>query len=48
MNAYKIGIGPKADTQLANLDAAIGASVERKILWLSHNAAGMLLLATAA
>jgi mRNA interferase RelE/StbE len=40
--SYKIEIGPKAETQLAGLDAAIGASVERKILWLSQNAAGMI------
>jgi mRNA interferase RelE/StbE len=42
MNAYEIEIGPKAEVQLAKLDAAIGASVERKILWLSQNAASML------
>jgi mRNA interferase RelE/StbE len=42
MSTYAIEIGAKADTQLAELDAAIGASVERKILWLSQNAAVML------
>ena len=42
MSTYEIEIGAKADTQLAGLDAAIGASVERKILWLSQNAAAML------
>jgi mRNA interferase RelE/StbE len=42
MNAYDIEIGPKADAQLEKLDAAIGASVERKILWLSQNATTML------
>ena len=42
MNAYNIETGPKADAQLKKLDAAIGASVERKILWLSQNAATML------
>ena len=36
---YRIEVGPKADAQLAVLDAAIGASVERKILWLGQNAA---------
>jgi mRNA interferase RelE/StbE len=42
MSAYRIEIGPKAETQLAKLDAVIAASVERKILWLSQNAANML------
>lgn len=42
MNAYRIETGPKADAQLAQLDAAIGASVERKILWLGQNAEEML------
>lgn len=39
---YRIEIGPKADAQLAALDAAIGASVERKILWLGQNAASIV------
>ncbi len=42
MNGYEIEIGPKADEQLAGLDAAIGASVERKLLWLQRNATVML------
>ena len=42
MNPYEIETGPKADIQLEKLDAAIGASVERKILWLGQNAAAML------
>ncbi|HEX7578352.1 MAG TPA: type II toxin-antitoxin system RelE/ParE family toxin [Verrucomicrobiae bacterium] len=42
MNAYAIETGPKADAQLEKLDAAIGASVERKILWLAQNAGTML------
>ncbi|HXR48603.1 MAG TPA: type II toxin-antitoxin system RelE/ParE family toxin [Candidatus Limnocylindrales bacterium] len=42
MNAYAIEIGPKADVQLEKLDAAIGASVERKILWLNQNAVTMV------
>lgn len=42
MSAYQIEVGTKADAQLAKLDAAIGASVERKILWLSQNAPTML------
>ena len=39
---YRVEVGGKADTQLAELDAAIGASVERKILWLAENAAVMV------
>ncbi len=42
MNAYDIETGPEADAQLEKLDAAIGASVERKILWLAQNAATVL------
>ena len=36
--SYQVEIGSKANSQLAALDAAIGASVERKILWLAENA----------
>ena len=36
---YRVEIGSGADAQLAALDSAIGASVERKILWLAENAA---------
>lgn len=39
---YRVEIGSRADAQLAELDAAIGASVERKILWLAENAAVMV------
>ncbi len=39
---YRVEIGSKADAQLAELDPAIGASVERKILWLSENAVVMI------
>ena len=39
---YRLEIGSEADGQLAELDAAIGASVERKILWLAENAAVMV------
>ncbi len=39
---YEIEVGGKADAQLAGLDTAIGASVERKIQWLAENAAGMV------
>jgi mRNA interferase RelE/StbE len=40
--SYQIEIGSKADAQLAALDSAIGAGVERKIQWLAENAAGMV------
>jgi mRNA interferase RelE/StbE len=40
--AYRVEIGPKADSQLAGLDAAIGATVERKIVWLAQNAHAMV------
>ena len=39
---YQVEVGGKADTQLAELDAAIGASVERKIHWRAENAAVMI------
>ena len=39
---FRVEIGPKAETQLANLDSAIGESVERKILWLAENAPTMI------
>ncbi len=40
--AYEVEIGRDADRQLAALDAAIGASIERKILWLAQNALQLL------
>jgi mRNA interferase RelE/StbE len=39
---YRVEIGSKADAQLGNLDAAIGASVEHKIQWLAENATVMV------
>ena len=39
---YQVEIGRKAYAQLAELDAAVGASVERKIQWLAENAAVMV------
>ena len=39
---YQVEVSGKADAQLADLDSAIGASVERKIQWLAENAAGMV------
>ena len=39
---YRVEIGSRADAQLAGLDSAIGASVERKILWLAENAPVMI------
>jgi Cytotoxic translational repressor of toxin-antitoxin stability system len=40
--SYRVEIGFRADAQLAELDSAIGASVERKILWLAESAAVMI------
>jgi mRNA-degrading endonuclease RelE of RelBE toxin-antitoxin system len=40
--AYRVEIGPRADAQLAGLDPIIGASVERKIFWLSENASALV------
>jgi mRNA interferase RelE/StbE len=40
--SYRVEIGSRADAQLAELDSAIGASVERKIQWLAENAAVMI------
>ena len=42
MPAFRIEIGKRADAQLAGLDAAIGASVERRIHWLADNAEAMV------
>ena len=39
---YAIEIGPQAQRQLDDLDAAIGASIERKLLWLAENSDGMV------
>jgi mRNA-degrading endonuclease RelE of RelBE toxin-antitoxin system len=39
---HRVEIGTKADAQLAELDAVIGAAIERKIIWLSENAAAMV------
>jgi len=36
--AYRVEVGPKARTQLDELDATVGAAVERKIIWLAENA----------
>jgi mRNA interferase RelE/StbE len=40
--SYRVEIGSRADAQLAELDSAIGASVERKIQWLAENAVVMI------
>jgi mRNA interferase RelE/StbE len=40
--SYRVEIGSRADAQLAELDSAIGTSVEHKILWLAENAAVMI------
>jgi len=39
---YRVEIGSNANAQLAELDAAIGGSIERKIQWLAENAAVMV------
>ena len=39
---YQVEIGGKANAQLAGLDTAIGAGVERKIQWLVDNASAMV------
>ncbi len=39
---YRVEIGAKADAQLSELDATIGAIVERKIQWLADHAAVMV------
>ena len=36
--AYRVEVGPKAGRQLDELDAAVGAAVERKIIWLAQHA----------
>jgi mRNA interferase RelE/StbE len=40
--AYRVEVGLRADAQLAGLDSAIGASLERKILWLAENASAIV------
>jgi mRNA interferase RelE/StbE len=40
--SYQVEVAGKADAQLAALDTAIGASVERKIQWLAANAPDMV------
>ncbi len=40
--SYQVEVGKKADAQLTELDAAIGASIERKILWLAENATSIV------
>jgi mRNA interferase RelE/StbE len=35
---YRVEIGNRADAQLGELDSVIGASIERKIIWLAENA----------
>ena len=40
--AYRVEVGQKAGIQLSELDAIVGAAVERKIIWLAQNAAVMI------
>ncbi|MSR64996.1 MAG: hypothetical protein EXS18_04355 [Verrucomicrobiae bacterium] len=39
---YDVEIGSNAQKQTDSLDAVIGASIERKILWLSENASSLI------
>src|SRR5206468_10603941 len=39
---FRSEVSLRADSQLAELDATVGASIERKILWLAENASGMV------
>jgi mRNA interferase RelE/StbE len=39
---FRVEVGADADAQLAALDPVIGASVERRILWLAENAASVI------
>jgi mRNA interferase RelE/StbE len=40
--SYRVEIGSKAAAQLARIDSIIGETLERKIIWLSENAASMV------
>ena len=40
--AYRVEVGSKAQAQLAALDPPIGASIERKVVWLAENADQMV------
>ena len=40
--SYRIEVGKQAGLQLSRFDSAIGASIERKIVWLAENAAIMV------
>jgi mRNA interferase RelE/StbE len=40
--AYRVEVGSKASTQLDELGPAVGAAIERKIIWLAQNAAVMV------
>ena len=40
--SYRVEVGSRADAQLADLDPTIGASIERKILWLAENASAVV------
>jgi mRNA-degrading endonuclease RelE of RelBE toxin-antitoxin system len=40
--AYRVEVGWRADVQLSELDPALAAPLERKIIWLAENAAVMI------
>jgi len=40
--SWHVEIGAQAEAQLADLDAVIAASIERKIVWLVENASSVV------
>lgn len=40
--AYRVEIGAQAEGQMSRLDAAVSASIERKIIWLAVNAGAVM------
>ena len=40
--AYRVEVGLRADVQLSELDRAVGAAIERKIIWLAEDAPAMI------
>jgi mRNA interferase RelE/StbE len=40
--AYRVEVSAQAESQLTTLDPTIGASIERKIVWLAENASAMV------
>ena len=40
--AYRVEIGPHAQTQFDKLDPTVAAGIERKIIWLATNAENII------